>query len=48
MWMRTVQRAMLVALGWILCYFRDQFANSLYGKSPWTFSLGMDVLNCLG
>ncbi len=49
MWLRTIQRAaMLVALGWILCYFRDQFANSLYGKSPWTFSLGMDVLQLLG
>jgi predicted acyltransferase len=49
LWLRTIQRAAtLVALGWILCYFRDQFANSLYGKSAWSFSLGMDVLQLLG
>jgi predicted acyltransferase len=49
MWLRTLRRAaMLVLLGWILCYFRDQFADSLYGKAPWSFTLGMDVLQLLG
>jgi predicted acyltransferase len=49
MWVRTVKRAaMLVVLGWVLCYFRDQFAASLYGKKPWAVSLGMDVLQLLG
>jgi predicted acyltransferase len=49
MWLRVLQRtAMLVLLGWIVCYFRDQFANSLYGKTRWTFSFGMDVLQLLG
>jgi predicted acyltransferase len=49
MWIRAIKRAaILVALGWILCYFRDQFATSLYGRAPWTFTLGMDVLQLLG
>lgn len=49
MWIRTVRRsAVLVLLGWILCYFRDHFAKSLYGEAPWTFPLGMDVLQLLG
>ena len=48
MWIRAVRRAaLLVVLGWILCYFRDQFAASVYG-APWKFSLGMDVLQLLG
>jgi predicted acyltransferase len=49
MWIRTVRRgALLVVLGWILCYFRDQFAYSLYGQMRWTIKLGMDVLQLLG
>jgi predicted acyltransferase len=49
MWMRTFRRAAtLVALGWILCYFRDQFEKSLYEGAPWTVSLGLDVLQLLG
>lgn len=51
MWARTVKRAfMLVLLGWILCYFRDQFAKWLYGPAgtPFTVNLGMDVLQLLG
>ena len=49
MWLRILQRAaMLIALGWILCYFRDQFGSSLYGRSGWTFTLGLDVLQLLG
>jgi predicted acyltransferase len=48
-WMRTLRRvALLIVLGWILCYFRDDFAASLYGEKPWTFELGMDVLQLLG
>jgi len=48
-WLRVVRRAaLLVALGWILCYFRDQFAPSLYGQTSWRFTLGMDVLQLLG
>jgi predicted acyltransferase len=39
---------MLVLLGWILCYFRDDFAASLYREQPWTLRLGMDVLQLLG
>jgi predicted acyltransferase len=47
-WLRVVRRAgMLVLLGWILCYFRDEFAYSFYGKAPWSFTLGMDVLQLL-
>jgi predicted acyltransferase len=49
MWLRAIKRAvLLIVLGWILCYFRDQFAASLYRYSPWTFDLGMDVLQLLG
>jgi predicted acyltransferase len=49
-WLRVIKRsAMLVALGWILCYFRDQFATWLYTPGA-TFKvvLGMDVLQLLG
>jgi predicted acyltransferase len=49
MWLRTIKRAfMLVLLGWILCYFRDQFAGSLYDDRPWNIHFGMDVLQLLG
>jgi predicted acyltransferase len=49
MWMRVIRRAaVLVALGWILCYFRDEFAHSLYDGRPWRVTLGMDVLQLLG
>jgi predicted acyltransferase len=51
MWLRTLKRAAtLVLLGWIICYFRDQFAPWLYGDGsrPLTVSLGMDVLQLLG
>jgi predicted acyltransferase len=48
-WFRTVKRAcLLVVLGWVLVYFRDQFAGWLYGNRPFTVSLGMDVLQLLG
>jgi len=48
-WWRIIRRsATLVALGWILCYFRDQFAPQLYGEKPFHISLGMDVLQLLG
>jgi predicted acyltransferase len=47
-WQRVIKRAlMLVLLGWILCWFRDQFADALY-KHSLQFSLGMDVLQLLG
>ena len=47
--LRTLRRvAMLVLLGWILCYFRDDFALALRGEHPWTVKLGMDVLQLLG
>jgi predicted acyltransferase len=49
MWMRALRRgATLVLLGWILCYFRDQFANSLYDRAPWRLAFGLDVLQLLG
>ena len=51
MWSKTIKRAlMLVILGWILCYFRDQFAKWLYAPegTRWTINLGMDVLQLLG
>src|SRR5204862_1463293 len=49
MWLRTIRRAaMLVLLGWILCWFRDEFAPALYGNAKWSFTLGMDVLQLLG
>jgi predicted acyltransferase len=49
LWLRTIKRAaMLVILGWIIVYFRDQFEASLHRGKPWTFSLGMDVLQLLG
>src|SRR5439155_8397480 len=48
-WTRALRRAfLLILLGWILCYFRDQFAPSLYEDQAWTFTLGMDVLQLLG
>lgn len=48
-WWRVVKRAaLLVALGWVLCYFRDQFAPWVYGDRPFSISLGMDVLQLLG
>ena len=48
-WIRVVRRAaLLVLLGWILCYFRDQFAAQLYREKPFHVSLGMDVLQLLG
>jgi predicted acyltransferase len=51
---RTMRRALaLVALGWVLCYFRDQFAGWLYApegseKARFRVHLGMDVLQLLG
>lgn len=49
MWFRTLKRAaLLVLLGWILCYFRDQFAAQVYGQKPFSISCGMDVLQLLG
>ena len=49
MWLRTIKRAaMLVFLGWVICYFRDQFAAEIYGQRPFSISLGMDVLQLLG
>ncbi len=50
-WLRTIKRAaLLVLLGWILCYFRDQFAPWLYSnpRKPFTVNFGMDVLQLLG
>jgi predicted acyltransferase len=51
MWLRTLRRVcMLVLLGWILVYFRDDFAAQLHGEDPrgWSLRLGMDVLQLLG
>ena len=49
MWLRTIRRAvMLVALGWILCFFRDQFPVWISSQSQRTFTFGMDVLQLLG
>jgi predicted acyltransferase len=46
---RVIRRSViLVVLGWILCYFRDQFAPQLCGEKPFHVSLGMDVLQLLG
>lgn len=48
-WLRVVKRSvLLVVLGWILCYFRDQFAGWLYEGKPLRIALGMDVLQLLG
>ena len=48
-WLRVLRRTfMLILLGWILVYFRDQFAASWYGQQPWNLKLGMDVLQLLG
>lgn len=48
-WGRVFRRAaVLVVLGWILCYFRDQFAPWVYGQRPFSITLGMDVLQLLG
>lgn len=48
-WLRVIKRAaMLVVLGWILCYFRDQFAGWWRGEKPFRVNLGMDVLQLLG
>jgi len=50
MWRRLLKRAaMLVLLGWILCYFRDQFSDYLHNPiATFHISLGMDVLQLLG
>lgn len=49
MWLRVLKRAaVLVMLGWILVYFRDQFAGWWRGEKPFHVSLGMDVLQLLG
>lgn len=49
LWGRVVKRAIvLVVLGWILCYFRDQFAPWFYGRRAFSITLGMDVLQLLG
>ena len=49
-WKRLIKRTIvLIVLGWILCYFRDQFTDWLYGpKATFHISLGMDVLQLLG
>jgi len=48
-WWRIIRRSVaLVMLGWILCYFRDQFSPQLYGEKAFHISLGMDVLQLLG
>ncbi|MDW8261944.1 MAG: hypothetical protein RMJ35_05410 [Phycisphaerales bacterium] len=50
-WLRVVRRAaLLVLLGWILCYFRDQFAAwwRSDGSVPFRVVCGMDVLQLLG
>jgi predicted acyltransferase len=48
-WLRTFRRVfLLVLLGWILVFFRDDFAPAMHGEQPWTFRLGMDVLQLLG
>lgn len=51
-WLRVIKRAaLLVILGWILCYFRDQFApwwRDTTGTTKFRMSFGMDVLQLLG
>jgi len=51
-WLRVLKRAaILVCLGWILVYFRDQFAQWFQDKTGtvrFTLSLGLDVLQLLG
>lgn len=48
-WLRVVKRSfLLVLLGWILCYFRDQFAPWVRGEREFRIVLGMDVLQLLG
>jgi predicted acyltransferase len=46
--LRILRRTfVLLLLGWVLVYFRDQFAAQYYGTEPWSFKLGMDVLQLL-
>lgn len=51
-WLRVLKRAaVLVLLGWILCYFRDQFApwwRDATGAVALKVICGMDVLQLLG
>jgi predicted acyltransferase len=53
-WVRVVRRAAtLVVLGWVLCYFRDQFGAWWYARGtdravPFKITLEMDVLQLLG